>query len=134
MGTYLDRSRELRATADPHYNCAQGVCVPFAQRAGMTDEQVYAMAQGFGRGMGTGNVCGACVGGVMALGMLGLADRSTTADLVRRMTASHGGVITCAQLLRRCAEAGEDRHEHCDNMVFEAVSLVEEYLQRAEEA
>lgn len=128
MGVYLDRAKELRKIHDPHYNCAQGVVVPFAEYAGMAEDQVYALAQGFGRGMATGNVCGACVGAVMALGELGLADPQTTAALVRRMKANHDGVITCAELLRKNAEVGGDRHVHCDGMVFEAVSLVEELL------
>ena len=134
MGVYLERAHELRKIVSPHYNCAQAVIVPFAEKAGMAEEQAYAVGQGFGRGISTGNVCGACIGAVMALGALGLANPRTTASLVNTMKQNHGGVITCAELLRRCAEAGQDRHVHCDNMVFEAVGLVEEALEQSETA
>ena len=129
MGVYLDRAKELRKIADPHYNCAQAVLVPFAEQSEMGPEQAYSVAQAFGRGMQMGSVCGACVGALMALGVEGLADPKTTSGVVRRMKENHGGVITCAELLRRCAEAGEDRHVHCDNMVFEGVSIVEELME-----
>lgn len=128
MGVYLDRAKELRKIASPHYNCAQAVLVPFAERSDMGGEQAYAVAQAFGRGMHSGSVCGACVGALMALGVEGLADPKTTSGLMRTMKENHDGVITCAELLRRCAEAGQDRHVHCDGMVFEGVSLVEELL------
>lgn len=129
MGMYLERSKELRKIVEPHYNCAQAVLVPFAEQCEIGADRAYEVAQAFGRGMQVGSVCGACTGALMALGVEGIADPKTASALVRRMKENHGGVITCAELLKKCAEAGQDRHEHCDGMVYEGVSLVEELLE-----
>lgn len=129
MGIYLDRARELREDVTLHYNCAQAVLVPFAGHAGMTDEQAFAVAQAFGSGMQVGSTCGAVTGALMALGVLGLADRKTVTSLIRRMRDNHDGTLACVDLLRKNAEAGGQRKPHCDAMVFEAVALVEEYLE-----
>lgn len=128
MSVYLDRARELRASVDVHYNCAQSVVVPFAEQAGMSCEQACAVAQAFGGGMQTGSVCGALTGALMALGVLGIADRKTVTSLIRRMRDNHGGTLMCVDLLRKNAEAGGQKKPHCDGMVYEAVSLVEEAL------
>lgn len=134
MSIYVDRAKELRAIDVPHYNCAQGVLVPFAERAGISADDAYAIGQAFGRGMQTGNVCGAVTGALMALGAIGAADPETVQAVIKRMRDNHGGVITCDELLRKNEEAGGDRHVHCDGLVFEAVSIVEEYLKAKEEA
>ena len=128
MGAYLDRARELRADTSRHYNCAQAVLVPFAEATGLDAEQALAVAQGFGGGMQTGNVCGAVTGAIMALGVMGHADRKTVSTLIRRMRDNHAGTIACADLLRANAQAGRPQKPHCNDMVFEAVSLVEELL------
>lgn len=134
MGIYLDRARELRSDTNVHYNCAQAAFVPFAERAGLDAEQAFAVAQGFGGGMQTGNVCGAVTGAIMALGVMGIADRKTVAALIRRVRDNHEGTITCTELLRKNAQAGRPKKPHCDDMVFETVSLVEEFLEAREEA
>ena len=126
MSIYLDRAKELRACIDPHYNCAQSVLIPFAEQAGLTMEQANAVAQAFGGGMQVGSVCGALTGALMALGVLGHADRKTVSTLFRRMRENHGGTITCVDLLRKNAEAGGQKKPHCDAMVYEAIALVEE--------
>lgn len=128
MSAYLDRAHELRESTDFHYNCAQAVLVPFAEKAGMSLEQACAVAQAFGGGMQTGNVCGAITGGLMALGVMGTADRKTVMAFFRRMRENHDGLITCVDLLRKNAEAGGEKKPHCDAMVYESVALVTELL------
>jgi C_GCAxxG_C_C family probable redox protein len=128
MGKYLERAKELRASVDPHYNCAQAVLVPFAEEAGFTTEQACAFAAAFGGGMQTGNLCGAFTGALMALGVLGIADRRNVVALTKRMKENHDGTLLCVDLLRKNAEAGGQRKPHCDGMVYEAVALVEELL------
>jgi C_GCAxxG_C_C family probable redox protein len=128
MGKYLERAKELRASVDPHYNCAQAVLAPFAEEAGFTTEQACAFAAAFGGGMQTGNLCGAFTGALMALGVLGIADRRNVVALTKRMKENHDGTLLCVDLLRKNAEAGGQRKPHCDGMVYEAVALVEELL------
>lgn len=126
MSKYLSRACELRASLIPHYNCAQSVLVPFAEEAGYTTEQACAYAAAFGGGMQTGDLCGAFTGGLMALGVLGKADRKRVQELQRRMRENHGGDLLCVDLLRKNKEAGGKKKPHCDAMVYEAISLVEE--------
>jgi C_GCAxxG_C_C family probable redox protein len=131
MGKYLERAKELRASVDPHYNCAQAVLVPFAEEAGFTTEQACAFAAAFGGGMQTGNLCGAFTGALMALGVLGIADRRNVVTLTKRMKESHDGTLLCVDLLRKNAEAGGQRKPHCDGMVYEAVTLLEQILAKS---
>lgn len=128
MSKYMDRARELRAIVTPHYNCAQSVLLPFAPDAGMTEETAYLMAANFGAGMKMASVCGAITGGLMALGLHGVDDAATIADLYSRLKNNHQGVLDCAGLLKINKEQGREKKPHCDDMVFECVALVEEIL------
>ena len=128
MSPFLARAQELRASTEPHFNCAQSVLVPFAEHAGYTSEQACAFAAAFGGGMQTGNLCGAFTGALMALGVLGMDDKATVDEFTRRMKANHNGTLLCAELLAANAKAGGERHTHCNGMVYEAVQLVEEFL------
>ena len=62
MGKQLEKSKEVRAIASPHYNCAQGVLVAFAEAAGISEKTAYDMGANFGAGMKCGSVCGAITG------------------------------------------------------------------------
>ena len=44
MSEYLDKAKELRANVSPHYNCAQAVVIPFAEKAGITSQLAWKMA------------------------------------------------------------------------------------------
>lgn len=126
MSRFVERARELRASLIPHYNCAQSVLIPFAEEAGYTAKQACEFSAAFGGGMQSGNLCGAFTGGLMALGVLGKADRRRVMELTRRMRDNHDGTLLCVDLLRKNKEAGGQKKPHCDAMVYEAVALVEE--------
>lgn len=128
MGTYLERAEELRNATDRHYNCAQSVLIPFAEAAGMDTEDAFRVSAAFGGGMRTANLCGAFTGALMALGVMGAADKKTVQEITRRMKANHDGTLLCAELLAANARAGGERHAHCSALVYEAVGLVEELL------
>ena len=128
MSEYLEKARQLRAVKEIHYNCAQAVIVPFAEKCGISPEAAYQVAANFGGGMKMGSVCGAVTGGLMTLGLLGLDDPKDANAFVRRIRENHDGLIECADLLRVNAERGFEKKPHCDAMVYEAVQLVEEML------
>ena len=48
---HMEKVRQLRARTDVHFNCCQSVLAAFAQDMGLTEEQAYALGQGFGSGM-----------------------------------------------------------------------------------
>ncbi len=122
----LARSRELRDDPTTHYNCAQGVLIPFAEAAGLDAGAAARITANFGSGMKRGSVCGAVTGGLMALGLLGVEDNKTVAEFYRRLKEAHAGCLDCADLLRMDRERGGDRKTHCDGMVYECAALAEE--------
>jgi len=98
---------------------------------GMSEEDAFRLAANFGGGMQMGGTCGAFTGGMMALGLWGVDEKTAVQKLIRAMKANHEGTLDCAKLLAKNAETGLPRKPHCDGMVYEAVELVEEIL-RAE--
>ena len=128
MSKYMDRAKELRACTSIHYNCAQSVLIPFAADAGLSEEDAFRVAANFGGGMLMGGTCGAFTGGMMALGVWGVDDKTVVQQLTRAMKSNHDGTLDCAKLLAKNAELGNPRKPHCDAMVYEAVELVEKIL------
>ena len=131
MSKYVERARELRAIAVPHYNCAQSVVVPFAKEAGIPEETAMRFAANFGGGMKMASVCGAVTGGLMVLGLFGKDDPATLGAYYRTLKERHNGVLDCANLLRINKEQGGEKKPHCDAMVYESVALVEEMMRQA---
>ena len=129
MNKYLEEAKRLRAIETPHYNCAQGVLVPFAQELGITPEQAYKIASNFGKGMKIGSVCGAVTGGLMVLGLAGVDDAATVGAYLRAVRDHHEGMIDCKDLLKKNMEVGKDQKMHCDDMVYECLQLVTDILQ-----
>ena len=128
MSELLRRSQELREDPNVHYNCAQAVFLPFAERKGLTAEQALAITQNFGGGMRAGLTCGAITGGLMALGLYGAGDPRDAAELIRRISDRHEGRTQCRELLAAEVKSPDGKKPHCDAMVYEAVEAVEEML------
>ena len=128
MSKYLEKAKELRAITERHYNCAQSVLVPFAEAAGISEEQAYRTAANFGSGMKMAGTCGAVTGGLMVLGLFGIDDGPTINSYYAKVKENHEGFLDCADLLRINKERGGEKKPHCDAMVYECVSLVEEIL------
>ena len=51
------------------YLCSQAVFAAFAEQYGITEKQALQVGACFGGGMNKGEVCGACTGALMVLGM-----------------------------------------------------------------
>ncbi len=128
MGRYLEKARELRAITERHYNCAQAVLVPFAPRLGLDEETAFRIGANFGGGMRVASVCGAITGGLMVLGLAGFDQPSDAVSFIQKMKDRHDGMMMCADLLRVNEAKGGVKKVHCDGVVFEAVSILEEIL------
>ncbi|MGI6055494.1 MAG: C-GCAxxG-C-C family protein [Bilifractor sp.] len=128
MDEIMKRSHELREDPERHYNCAQAVFIPFAEKKGLTPEQANAIAQNFGSGMQAGLTCGAITGGLMALGLCGAGDPGIAVELMRRIGSLHEGRTQCRDLLAEEVRTPKEKKPHCDAMVYEAVEAVEEML------
>ncbi len=116
----------LFQTITPHYNCAQSTLMPFAEEAGLTQEQAHALCANFGSGMRHGSTCGAVSGALMALGALGYGEEESRA-LLADFQAEQGD-LTCSKLLEIGKEKGLEKKEHCTQLVASAVALVEKAI------
>lgn len=95
------------------YNCAQSILYAFGPDLGLDAETALKVATGLGGGVGgSGEVCGAVTGGVLALGLKygrgGRDDKSVaqaayqkTLELMRAFERVHGS-RTCRTLLGGC--------------------------------
>lgn len=126
MTKMMERSHALRDDTTTHYNCAQAVFIPFAEKKGLSSAQ--AITSNFGSGMRAGLTCGAITGGLMALGLYDAGDAEASTEFMRRMKSLHGGLSDCRDLLREEVHGPAEKKPHCDGMVYEAVEIVEEML------
>ncbi len=51
-------------------HCSQAVLAAFSEECGISEEQAFRLGSCFGSGMRKGQVCGACTGALMVLGLL----------------------------------------------------------------
>ena len=129
------------------FHCSQSVLAAFAPELGLTEEQALKLGACFGAGMRKGEVCGACTGALMVLGLMyGQSDKD---DLESRMRANkvnvemmngfaeNNGSYICNELLGcdiRTEEGVKEAREKglftdfCPKMVADAVDLLEEIL------
>lgn len=118
------------------YNCAQAVACAFCEEAGISEEEMFRIAEGFGFGMGMMEVCGALSGLFMVIGLQNSVGnlekgKSTKVDTYKK-------VKECAEkfkeknrsiLCRELKGIGSDRPIcSCDQCITDAVELAEEYL------
>lgn len=130
MSKYLEKAEKLRAIVEPHHNCAQSVLMAFVPDIGMDDNTAYKVAANFGAGMKCGSVCGAVTGGLMALGLLGIDDPAVIKEFINKIKNNHQGCLDCVDLLKINKDAGGDKKQHCDAMVYECVKAVEELIRK----
>ena len=128
MSEYLEKAKELRKGEVEHINCAQAVLMSYAERANLSEEQAFQIAQNFGGGMKRGATCGVVSAGLMVLGLLGKDNPALVREFYQRLREKHQGQLECAALLQMNKERGGQKKTHCDGMVFEAVEILEELL------
>ena len=138
---------EARSNFENHYNCAQSVLAPFAERLDLDKSLAFKMATPFGGGMGhNSQVCGAVCGALLAIGLARGIDeydaekKETCYALARefqnRFVELHGD-LTCPGLLgldindpEQLEEAREEDlfHTLCPAFVSDAARIVGEVL------
>lgn len=129
------------------YHCSQAVLAAFAEELGLTEEQALKLGGCFGGGMCKGEVCGACTGALMALGLkFGQSDirdlesRKKTNDVAVEFLdifKKENGSYICRELLG-CDLATEEGKlyamekqlfvEFCPKMVESATMIAEKLL------
>ena len=139
------------------FHCSQAVLSAFAADTGITEKQACLLGGCFGAGMKKGEVCGACTGALMVLGLLyGQYEKGDTASKIHAYEvaeafldrfAERNGSYRCNDLLGcdirteegvRYARSRNLFRTLCPKMVEEAVGILEEIIrehgQRKEEA
>ena len=64
--THIEKADEF---FEKNFHCSQAVFAAFAEELGLTEEQALKIGACFGSGMRKGEVCGACTGALMVLGL-----------------------------------------------------------------
>lgn len=142
--THIEKAENLFAQK---YHCSQAVLGAFAEELGLTEKQALKLGGCFGAGMCKGEVCGACTGALMALGLKygqcevdDLDSRIKTNDVAAKFLETfreENGSYLCKELLGcdlATSEGKEYAIEHnlftepCPRMVVSAVKIVEQLL------
>lgn len=63
---HIEKAQEL---FKQKYHCSQAVFAAFSEEIGLSEKQALKIGGCFGGGMCKGEVCGACVGALMVLGL-----------------------------------------------------------------
>ena len=144
--THVDKAKKL---FEQKFHCSQAVLAAFAEEFGITEKQALKLGACFGAGMCKGEVCGACTGALMVLGLK--YGQSEIDDLESRwktnavasefleMFSKENGSYLCNELLGcdiGTSEGIEYAREHnlftemCPSMVRSAVKIIEELMKR----
>ena len=142
--THTEKAIEL---FEQKFHCSQAVLAAFADELGLTEEQALKLGACFGGGMCKGEVCGACTGALMALGMkFGQfkKDDTESKNKTNEITvefldtfAETNGSYMCKELLGADLSTPQGKTyavennlftEFCPKMVISAVEIAEKFL------
>jgi len=138
------REELARATFAKSFNCAQSVLSSFGDMYDLDRSTALQLANGFGGGLRTGELCGALTGGVMVIGLLcgfnveGDMERKAFCnqkayEFVQKFRAENGSVL-CRELLDFDIRKPEDFEEPkvklghetvCPDVIGAAVRMLE---------
>lgn len=143
--THIEKAKDLFAKK---FHCSQAVFAAFSEELGLTEKQALKIGACLGSGMRKGEVCGACTGALMALGLK--YGQASTEDLESRIKTNEvtdrfmdefkkqNGSYMCKELLgcdlstdEGIAEALEKKLfiEFCPQLVTSATEIAEKILQ-----
>ena len=143
--THIEKAKDLFGRK---FHCSQAIFAAFAEELGITEKQALKIGACLGSGMRKGEVCGACTGALLALGLrFGQADeediesRLKTNEVTDRFLAEfkkENGSYMCKELLgcdlstqEGIAMAVEKKlfTEFCPKMVESATKIAEDILE-----
>lgn len=142
---YMTHKEKANQYFSDKFHCSQAVLASFAEELGITEEQALKLGACFGSGMRKGEVCGACTGALMVLGLK--YGHFKKADMESRSRANtvndrfldefrkRNGSYICNELLEcdistpeGAAYAIENKlfTDFCPKMVASAVEIIED--------
>ena len=122
------------------YRCSQAVFAAFSEDYGLSKEQALKIGACFGSGMRKGEVCGACTGALMALGLKYGDNKAESDEVCNRFLDEFkrkNGSFICRDLLDcdistpEGVKQARDNNlfkEFCPEMVRSAAEIVDEIL------
>ena len=122
------------------YMCSQAVFAAFSEDYGLSREQALKIGACFGSGMRKGEVCGACTGALMALGLKYGDNKAESNEVCERFLDEfkrQNGSFICRDLLGcdistpEGVKQARDNNlfkEICPEMVRSAAGIVDEIL------
>ena len=140
------KEKALQLFADK-FHCSQAVLAAYASECGITQEQALRLGSCFGSGMRKGEVCGACSGALMVLGLLYGYDTAgdvkssqktneMTEEMMDRFAKINGSYL-CNDLLGcdirtisgvQYARANNLFTEFCPQMISNAIDILEDMI------
>ena len=82
--------------------------------------------------MKCGGTCGVITSGLLVLGGKEIESPAKIGEFRRRIAENHDGMTDCKLLLKANAERGGNKKEHCDGMIREAITLIDELVSVSE--
>lgn len=125
---------------DQGYMCSQAVFAAFCEDYGLSKEQALKIGACFGSGMRRGEVCGACTGALMVLGLKYGENKQESNEICEKFLnefENKNGSIICRDLLGCdiCTEEGvayakENNlfKDFCPKMVESAAKILNEII------
>ena len=120
------------------YMCSQAVLAVFCEEFGLSREQAFKISISFGGGMRKGEVCGACTGAIMALGLKYSENKSKSDEMCVKFLDSfkkENGSYICRDLLDCDIRTEEGIKYAIDNNLFKEIcpKMVESAAKIAQE-
>ena len=120
------------------YVCSQAVLAVFCEEFGLSREQAFKISISFGGGMRKGEVCGACTGAIMALGLKYGENKSKSDEMCVKFLDSfekENGSYICRDLLDCDIRTEEGIKYAIDNNLFKEIcpKMVESAAKIAQE-
>lgn len=120
------------------YVCSQAVLAVFCEEFGLSREQAFKISMSFGGGMRKGEVCGACTGAIMALGLRYGENKSKSDEMCVKFLDSfkkENGSYICRDLLDCDIRTEEGIKYAIDNNLFKEIcpKMVESAVKIAQE-
>ena len=120
------------------YMCSQAVLAVFCEEFGLSREQAFKISISFGGGMRKGEVCGACTGAIMTLGLRYGENKSKSDEMCVKFLDSfkkENGSYICRDLLDCDIRTEEGIKYAIDNNLFKEIcpKMVESAAKIAQE-
>lgn len=134
----MDYVEEAVQLFEDGYMCSQAVLAVFCEEFGLSREQAFKISISFGGGMRKGEVCGACTGAIMALGLRYGENKSKSDEMCVKFLDSfekENGSYICRDLLDCDIRTEEGIKYAIDNNLFKEIcpKMVESAVKIAQE-